>query len=57
MLSCATNLNWNLQQVDVKNAFFHGVLEEVYMEIPLGLTDEKTHGKVCRSKNALYELK
>lgn len=40
LLSCATNLDWDLQPFDVKNAFFHGNLEdEVYMEIPLGFAN------------------
>ena len=58
LLSCAANLDWELQQFDVKNAFLHGDLEEeVYMEIPPGFEDEKTQGKVCKLKKALYGLK
>ncbi len=46
LLSHATNLEWELQQFDVKNTFLNGDLEEdVYMEIPLGFKDEKTKGK------------
>ena len=53
LLSCAANLDWDLQQFDVKNAFLHGDLEEeVYMEIPPGFNDEKTQGKVCKLKKA-----
>ena len=37
LLSLAANLDWSLQQFDVKNVFLHGKLsEEVYMDLPLG---------------------
>lgn len=58
LLSCAANLDWDLQQFDVKNAFLHGNLkEEVYMEIPPGFSTEQSRGKVCKLKKALYGLK
>jgi hypothetical protein len=58
LLSIAANLDWLLHQFDVKNAFLHGDLkEEVYMEIPLGLEDSSSVGKVCKLKKALYGLK
>ncbi|XP_058008894.1 uncharacterized mitochondrial protein AtMg00810-like [Hevea brasiliensis] len=54
LLSCAVNLEWDLQQFDVKNTFLHGDLEEeVYMKIPLGFENGKTKGKVYRLKKAL----
>ncbi|XP_028100331.1 uncharacterized protein LOC114299723 isoform X1 [Camellia sinensis] len=58
ILSCVANLGWPLQQLDVKNAFFHGDLEEeVYMDVPPGFSSQSTVGKVCRLKKALYGLK
>lgn len=58
LLSCAANLGWCLQQLDVKNAFLHVDLEkEVYMEIPPGFSSSTIEGKVCRLKKALYRSK
>jgi hypothetical protein len=38
--------------MDVKNAFLHGDLQEVYMKIPLGFANSQTVGKVCRLKKS-----
>ena len=49
LLSLVANLDWPLQQFDVKNAFLHGKLsEEVYMDLPLGcmVSDYSTH-RIC----------
>lgn len=56
LLSLAANLDWPLQQLDVKNAFLNGELhEEVYMDVPPGV--ETHNGKVCHLKISLYGLK
>ncbi|WKA09914.1 hypothetical protein VitviT2T_027524 [Vitis vinifera] len=59
LLSLAANLDWPLQQFDVKNVFLHGELsEEVYMDLPPGcMVLEKQCQKVCKLKKSLYGLK
>lgn len=58
LLSLAANLDWPLHQLDVKNAFLHGNLdEEVYMDIPPGYTGSAGNKIVCKLERALYGLK
>ena len=57
LLSLATNFDWSLQQLDVKNAFLHGDLEEVYMETPSGLNGDFKGNDICRLRKALYGCK
>lgn len=53
LLSCVTNIDCDLLQFDMKNAFLHEDLEEVYIRNPPRLDDDKTQGKVCKLKKAL----
>jgi len=40
LLSLTANQDWPLLQFDVKNVFLHGeILEEIYMDSPLGMTN------------------
>lgn len=59
LLSIATNLDWPLYQLDVKNiAFLNENLEEkVYIDIPPGFKSETTVNKVCKLRKSVYGLK
>jgi len=58
IIAMAAAKGWSLHQMDVKNAFLHGDLqEEVYMEQPPGYVDQTHPNLVCRLKKALYGLK
>ena len=57
LFSIAVKLSWSFFQLDVKNAFLYGDLqEEVYMEQPLSYVAQG-ETKVCRLKKAIYGLK
>ena len=51
--------HWPLYQLDIKNVFLHGNLEEeVYMEQPPGfVTQGESSSLICRLRKSLYGLK
>ncbi|WVZ49453.1 LOW QUALITY PROTEIN: hypothetical protein U9M48_000815 [Paspalum notatum var. saurae] len=59
ILSLAVSNGWNMRQIDIQNAFLHGVLkEEVYMTQPPGYENSKVpKNYVCKLNKALYGLK
>jgi hypothetical protein len=58
ILSLAAQNHWPLRQLDVSNAFLHGLLKEtVYMAQPLGFIDSAHPSQVCKLHKSLYGLK
>ena len=58
LLSLVANIDWPLMQLDVKNAFLNGDLEEeVYMDAPSGFEEKLWSNKVCQLLKSLYGLK
>ena len=56
ILTLATSFHWDLQQIDINNAFLNGKLEKtVYMQQPPGF--EHDSNLVCKLNKALYGLK
>ena len=58
ILSLAISNGWSLRQLDVQNAFLHGVLEEdVYTRQPPGYEDSSLTNYICKLDKAIYRLK
>lgn len=58
VLSIAASRAWPIHQLDVKNAFLHGHLEEtVYCQQPPGFIDPGAPDHICRLQKSLYGLK
>jgi hypothetical protein len=55
LVAVAASSSWTISQMDVKNAFLNGDLQEVYMHPPPGV--DTPSGHVCRLRCALYGLK
>ena len=58
VLSIAVSSTWPIHQLDGKNAFLHGSLNEtVYCQQPLGFEDSTSPNHVCLLQKSLYGLK
>ena len=58
VLSLALARSWPVHQLDVKNAFLHGTLNEtVYCSQPAGFVDSSHLDLVCQLNKSLYGLK
>ena len=58
VIAVAAAKGWTLHQMDVKNSFLHGELqEEVYLVNPPGYEDMDHPDYVCRLHKSLYGLK
>jgi len=57
IFSFDVNLSWLMRQLDIKNAFLYGDLqEEMYIEQPPDYVAQREN-KVCRIKKVIYDLK
>ena len=58
VLELSLSRKWPIRQLDVKNAFLHGTLDEtVYMHQPPGFRDQTKPIHACLLKQSIYGLK
>nr|GEV48711.1 hypothetical protein [Tanacetum cinerariifolium] len=58
VIAIAVFYDYKIWQIDVKNAFLNGYLnEEVYMEQPEGFVNQKFPNRICKLKRSIYGLK
>ncbi|RVW59273.1 Retrovirus-related Pol polyprotein from transposon RE1 [Vitis vinifera] len=58
VITIALVKKWPIRQLDVKNAFLHGLIsEDIHMEQPLGMADLEHPTHVCKLQKVLYGLK
>ena len=58
ILGLAASMNLKLEQLDVKNAFLHGDLdEEIFIEQPEGFKVKGKENMICKLNKSLYGLK
>jgi histone deacetylase 1/2 len=58
LLSLTVSRGWSIWQIDIKNVFLHGVLnEEVYMHQPPGFVDDQYPNHIFKLDKSLYGLK
>jgi hypothetical protein len=58
VLSLVASQGWHLRQIDIQNAFQHGLLsEKAFMQKPPRYEDPRYPNHGCQLKNAMYGLK
>uniref|UniRef100_J3ME16 Reverse transcriptase Ty1/copia-type domain-containing protein n=1 Tax=Oryza brachyantha TaxID=4533 RepID=J3ME16_ORYBR len=58
VLNLSTSSSWSIHQLNVKNAFLHGTLNEtVYCQQPSGFVDPSAPHAMCLLQRSLYGLK
>ena len=60
LMHLATSLNWDIQHIDIKTAFLHGILpkdETVYLEQPEGFKEPRKEDWVMKLRKSIYGMK